>query len=97
MTTGMQERIDTAVAWVAERVEQGPLSDTDWRALVADEDGLIVAVNLSFAPASVWVTGDPNGPHAAARVWLADGIVHGAAFGPDGTEYGAEKTLGGSR
>ncbi len=93
MTTGMQERIDTAVAWVAERVEQGSLIDTDWRTLVADEHGLIVAVNLSFDPASVWVTGDPNEQHAAARVWLADGIVHGAAFGPDGTEFHAEQAV----
>ncbi|MCP4111547.1 MAG: hypothetical protein GY749_39500 [Desulfobacteraceae bacterium] len=103
MTTGMQERIDTAVAWVvdtavawvAERVERGPLSDTDWRTLVAGEDGVIVAVDPSFDPVFVWVTDDPNGPHAAARVWLADGVVHGAAFGPDGTEYGAEQMLGG--
>ncbi len=93
MTTEMQERIDIAVAWVAERVEQGSLIDTDWRTLGADEDGLIVAVNLSFDPASVWVTGDPNEQHAAARVWLADGVVHGAARGADGSEYGAEQAV----
>ncbi len=103
MSDEMRERIDTAVtwvvdtavAWVAERVEQGPFSDTGWRTLVAGEDGVIVAVDPSFDPVFVWVTDDPNGQHAAARVWVADGAVHGAAFGPDGTEYGAEKTLGG--
>ncbi len=98
MTTEMQERIDIAVAWVAERVEQGSLTDTDWRTLVADEDGVIVdgvivAVDPSFDPASVWVTDDPYEQHAAARVWLADGVVHGAAFGADGSEYGAEQAV----
>ncbi|MCP3882561.1 MAG: hypothetical protein GY701_29820 [Sulfitobacter sp.] len=91
MTDGMQERLDTAVAWLAEKVDAGEVGDLDMRILLDSDYTLAVAVDGS----NVWLADDVHGPHVAGGVWIADGAVHGEACDPDGTEYGAEAALGG--